>query len=119
MSGSLGKVSTERARGEEEEESDKESGSQEQASIMPTYLGVLFETVEVFVYTIAVGHSSVNGYLAPALGGIIGYVIPWFGAVYFREQIEGFTEWKRETGIGVVLISAAVIFSVLRYFRLL
>ena len=83
---------SERASGEEEEDSDKESDSQDQASIMPTYLGVLFETVEVFGYTIAVGHSSVNGYLAPALGGIIGYVIPWFGAVCFREQIEGATE---------------------------
>lgn len=78
------------------------------------------ETVEMVIYTIAVGNSPLaGGYLVAGIAGTVGFIIPWFVVIGSKDRLMRISEWKRSIGIGSVLIIAAIIFSTLRTVGLL
>lgn len=98
-------------------ESKEDSDSKERGwkAVWPAYVGTVLEGGEAVLYTFAVAHGS-GGWLSAVVGGAIGFFLPWAGLVWLRRWIESLPEWKVELSIGVVLMSAATIFALLRIF---
>jgi len=117
----------ERGSGGEDQSGEQQSDSQSQQDqqgqpggfAWPAYFGMTLESTEVILYTLSVGHSSQSGYLAPGIGGAIGFVIPWLGMSFMQRVSESIPEWLQETTVGAVLITVAIIFTILRFFGLL
>jgi len=81
-------------------------------SAWPAYLGVVTEGGEALVYTFAVGSSF--GWRPAAVGGTLGFFLPWLALTALRRVATRVPAWKQELGIGIVLMAAATSLAVLR-----
>lgn len=83
------------------------------ASVWPAYVGGVLESGEAVLYTFGVAHGSAT-WIPAAIGGAIGFALPWAGLAVLRGWVESKPEWLVELSIGVVLICAASTFGALR-----
>jgi uncharacterized membrane protein len=81
--------------------------------VWPAYVGGVLESSEAVLYTFGVSHGS-GSPLASAVGGTIGFVMPWMALAALRRLIARVAEWKVELSIGIALMSAASLFAALR-----
>jgi uncharacterized membrane protein len=80
--------------------------------VWPAFVGVVTEGGEALVFTFAAGSSF--GWSPAAVGGAVGFALPWTALGLLRRAARDVPAWKQEVAIGVVLVVAATSLAALR-----
>lgn len=99
------------SRGKKEDETKNKTAKGWKA-VWPAYFGSILEGSEALLYTFAVAHGS-GSWLSAAVGGGIGFALPWIGLKPLKRLVDKTPEWKVELSIGIVIMSAAAVFGIL------
>lgn len=101
-------------RRQQNDSADRREGSAGSwTAVWPGYVGMVLEGGEALLYAFGVAHGSAS-YVSAGIGGVVGFALPWVGLAPLRRVIDRLPEWKVELGIGLILMTAATIFGVLR-----
>ncbi len=100
-------------RGEKEKAEEEKKDSRGWTAVWPAFAGVFLEGGEAVLYTFGVAHGSA-GWVPAAIGGALGFALPWLMLKWLRAFVDRLPEWKVELAIGLVLMVAASTFGILR-----